>query len=255
MIFPNTVSPEAARRKVLQVARGAGLEQALPQQVSFTSLLSDIMDESAGAAYEKSTWSTFALSSVTGHVIDEKVLSAKLTPLESGNAYSYRLVLEARVVPVKGQRDPSLRLELEVNERVLRTGDELVVRARSSTDGYLYLFDFISDNSVMLMFPNSYLSDNAVKAGQWLEVPTQAERKRGIRYRVTLADELPTANETVYAVYCRKPIADLTGLINVSTGYATFTAGDQSFTDFQRLLAAHLLDHPVHKAVQLHIIH
>jgi len=188
LVFPTSVSPRKARQQVLQTARGAGLEQALPQKVSFTSLLSDIMDETAGAAFEKSTWSTFALSSVTGHLVDEKILSTDLQQLEGG-AYRYRIVLEARVVPVKGERDPSLRLELEVNERLLKAGDELVIRARTSTDGYLYVFNFLSDNSVMLMFPSAAMPDNAVSAGEWLEIPTRQERSRGLHYRVAADPE------------------------------------------------------------------
>ncbi len=253
LVFPASVSPGKARQQVLQTARGAGLEQALPQKVSFTSLLSDIMDETAGAAFEKSTWSTFALSSVTGHLVDEKILSTDLQPLEGG-AYRYRIVLEARVVPVKGERDPSLRLELEVNERLLKTGDELVVRARSSVKGYLYVFDFLSDNSVMLMFPNAAMADNAVSAGDWLEMPTRQERAQGLHYRVAAAPGAPTTNETIYAVFTRQPIAELSGLMSIPEGYVTFSAGDKSFTDFQRWLAEIPLGQRTEKAVQLHII-
>ena len=253
LVFPGSVSPQKARQQLLQTARAAGLEQALPARVSFTALLSDIMDETGGAAFEKSTWSTFALSSVTGHLVDEKILSTDLQPLE-GNAYRYRMVLEARVVPVKGERDPSLRLELEVNERLLKGGDELIIRARPSADGFLYVFDFLSDNSVMLVFPNAAMADNAVVAGQWLEMPTRQERARGLHYRVAADPDAPTTNETVYAVFSRQPIADLSGLINVPEGYAVFSAGDASFTDFQRWLAEIPLGQRVEKAVQLHIV-
>ncbi len=124
LVFPASVAPQMARQEALQVARIAGLEQALPPTVSFTSLLSDIMDETAGAAFEKSTWSTFALSSATGHLVDEKILSADLQPME-GNAYRYRIVLEARVEPVKGARDPSLHLDLEMMGRKPKIGQAL----------------------------------------------------------------------------------------------------------------------------------
>ncbi|UCD37818.1 MAG: hypothetical protein JSW54_13515, partial [Fidelibacterota bacterium] len=97
LVFPASLSPAQARQRALQTARAAGLEQALPAKVSFTSLLSDIMDETGGAAYEKSTWSTFALSSVSGHLVDEKILSTDLQPMDD-NAYRYRMVMEARVV-------------------------------------------------------------------------------------------------------------------------------------------------------------
>jgi hypothetical protein len=253
LVFPGSVSPAQARQEALQTARAAGMEQALPAKISFTSLLSDIMDETAGAAYEKSTWSTFALSSVTGHLVDEKILSTDLQPLE-GNAYRYRIVMEARVVPVKGERDPSLRLDLEVNERLLTEGDELIIKARPSADGYLYVFDFLSDNSVMLMFPNGAMQDNAVSSGEWLEMPTRQERARGLHYRIAAAPDALTTNETIYAVFTRQPIADLSGLIDVPEGYVSFSAGDDSFTDFQRWLAEIPLGQRVEKAVQLHIV-
>jgi len=253
LVFPNSMAPEQARQEVLQTARAAGLEQALPPEVSFTSLLSDIMDETAGGAYEKSTWSTFALSSLTGYIIDEKILSTALLPL-AGDAYRYRMVMEARVVPVKGARDPAIHLDLDVAERLLKTGDELIIRVQPSIDGHLYIFDFLSDQSVMLMFPNAYLKNNAVKAGETLEIPTPGERSRGIRYRVAANPELPTTNETIYAVLSRQPIANLAGLINVQEGYVTFTAGEESFTRFQRWLAEIPLGQRVEKAVQIHII-
>ena len=254
LVFPGSVAPRQAHLETLQAARAGGLERALPKEVSFTSLLSDIMDETAGSAYEKSTWSTFALSSVTGHIIDEQVISSNLTQLAAGGAYRYRIVLDARVVPVKGERDPSLRLDLKVNERLLNSGDELIISARPSRDGYLYIFNFLSDNSVMLMFPNAHLPDNAVTGGTWLEIPTVAERNRGIRYRVAAPPGVGTANETIYAVFTRRPIADLRALIDVPDGYASFSAGDDSFTDFQRWLAEIPLSQRIERAVQLHIV-
>ena len=253
LVFPESMPPGKAYQEVLQTARAAGLEMALPAEVSFISLLSDIMDETAGAAFEKSTWSTFALSSVSGHLVDENVMYKRWWPIE-GNAYRYRIQMEARVVPVKGERDPSLRLDLEVNERLLKAGDELIIRARPSADGYLYVFDFLSDNSVMLMLPNAAMPDNAVSAGTWLEMPTRQERARGLHYRVAADPGAPTTNETIYAVFTRQPIADLSGLINVPEGYVSFSAGDESFTDFQRWLSEISLSQRIEKAVQLHII-
>ena len=253
MVFPGSLPPDQARQRTLQAARTAGLEQALPAKVSFTSLLSDIMDETAGTAFERSTWSTFAISSATGLIVDEKILSEQLLPLE-GNAYSYRVILDARVEPVRGERDPSLHLELDVNERLLEDGDALIVRAKASADGYLYVFYFLGDNSVMLLFPNAVMAENAVSAGQWLELPSTQERARGLQLRVAAQPDVATTNETIYAVFSRQPIADLSSLTTVTEGYVSFTAGDKSYTDFQRWLAEIPLGQRVERAIQLHII-
>jgi hypothetical protein len=60
----------------------------------------------------------------------------------------------------------------------------VVITARSSENGYLYLFDFLADNSVLLMFPNPISPDNAIKANRPLQIPTATEQKRGIAYTV-----------------------------------------------------------------------
>lgn len=253
LVFPATTAPRQARQTTLQAARTAGLERALPPEVSMTSLLSDVMDETMGAAYEKSTWSTFALSSVVGHVVDEKILSEELLPLESG-VYRYRIALEARVVPVVGDRDPSLGLELTVNERLLADGDELIIRARASQPGYIYLFNFLGDNSVTLLFPNRIMTEGKLEANRWLEIPTSQERARGIRYRVAADPDLATTTETLFALFSRQPIAELGSLISVEANYVKFSAGDASFTRFQRWLSKIPLSQRVEKALQLHIV-
>ncbi len=253
LVFPATIAPRQARQTTLQAARTTGLERALPAEISMTSLLSDVMDETAGAAYEKSTWSTFALSSVAGHLVDEKILAEELLPLASG-AYRYRVALEARVVPVVGQRDPSLGLELTVNERLLSDGDELIIRARASRPGYIYLFNFLGDNSVMLLYPNRIMTEAKLQANRWLEIPTSQERAQGIRYRVAADPDLATTTETLFALFSRQPIAELGSLISVEANYIRFSAGDESFTRFQRWLSSIPLNQRVEKALQLHIV-
>ena len=253
IVYPATTSPSEARRATLQAARAAGLVKALPATISMTSLLSDMMDETAGAAYEKSTWSTFALSSVAGHLVDEKILSDRMEPM-AGSAFRYRIALEARVVPVKGSRDPSLGLEVELNDRLLEDGDELIIKARSTRDGYLYVFNFLSDQSVTLLYPNGQMRQPRIAAGEWTELPSRSERERGIRYRVAANPDLPTTTETIFCLFSRQPIADLGSLTTVGTDYVSFSAGDKSFTRFQQWLSEIPLNQRVERAVQLHIV-
>jgi len=253
MVFAATTSPSEARQATLQTARTAGLEMALPATISMTSLLSDVMDETAGSAYEKSTWSTFALSSVAGHIVDEKILTDRMEPLE-GSAFRYRIALEARIVPVKGTRDPSLGLEVEVNDRLLEEGDELIIRARPSRDGYLYIFNFLSDQSVTLLYPNKHMRESQLTGGVWFQLPSRVERQRGIQYRVAANPDLPTTTETIYCLFSRQPIADLGSLTTVGIDYVSFSAGDESFTRFQQWLSEIPLSQRVERAVQLHIV-
>jgi hypothetical protein len=212
------------------------------------------MAEDAGAAMEQSTWSTFAFSTVAGYIIDETILAAELLSGTKPGAYDYRIVLEARVEPVKGERNPALRLEIDVAERYLKHGDELVVKVRSTRDGYLYIFDFLSDNSVLLMYPNALMTAAVIPGGEWLEIPTEQERARGIRYRVAANPDVITTTESIYAVFTINPIADLDDLLKIQKDHVQFSAGDASFTNFQRWLSEIPLDQRAEKAVQIHIV-
>ncbi|MFC1481914.1 DUF4384 domain-containing protein [Candidatus Neomarinimicrobiota bacterium] len=252
--FANSVAPDQARNQTLNAARAGGLEKSIPPEISFSSLLTDIMAEEAGAAMEQSTWSTFAFSTVSGYIIDETILASELLTGAKPGAYDYRVVLEARVEPVKGERNPALRLEVDVAERYLKDGDELVVKVRSTRAGYLYIFDFLSDNSVLLMYPNAMLEAAAIPGGEWLEIPTDQERARGIHFRVAADPDVITTTESIYAVFTLNPIARLDDLIKIQRDYVQFSAGDASFTNFQRWLAEIPLGQRTEKAVRIHIV-
>ena len=252
--FANSVAPDKARNITLNAARAGGLEQSVPPEVSFTSLLTDIMAEEAGAAMEHTTWSTFAFSTVSGYIIEATILAAELLSGPKPGSYAYRVVLEARVEPVKGERNTALRLEVDVAERFLKDGDELIVKVRSTRAGHLYIFDFLSDNTVMLMYPNAFMQATAIESDEWLEIPTEEERTRGIRYRVAANPAEITTTESIYVVFTLNPIANLDELIKVQKDYVQFSAGDASFTNFQRWLAEIPLGQRTEKAVQIHIV-
>lgn len=62
-----------------------------------------------------------------------------------------------------------------------RIGDTLTVYFRAERDCHVTLFDFTSSGSIHVLFPNAFMKDNAVKAGQLYALPTA---EAGFKIRV-----------------------------------------------------------------------
>jgi len=248
--FPETESLVSAKNKTLAFARQCALQKAVPEEVAVTSLLTDFSAETKGISQEQTAYSIFALSSVAGYITEQKVLDLTIIPLEN-NLIKCRIKLKAKVEPTQGERNPALALKLQVNDNYLPNGSALTIKARASQPGYLYLFDFMADNNVLLMYPNEYDENNKMPAGEWVEIP-QAE------YRFTVYG-MPVAEvttETLFGILCVNPIAGIEDFQNVQPKDhlpGSIVPGD-SFTEFQKWLARVPLSQRTEQTLQIHIV-
>ncbi|MBU4443771.1 DUF4384 domain-containing protein, partial [bacterium] len=170
--FEDTESFATAKQKTLDFARQCALQKALPEEVAITSLLTDFSGQSGDIYEEQTTYSIFALSSVSGYITEQKIELAKIVGFEK-NIFEYSVKLRAKIQPTTGERNPAISLELQVKNNFIKDGEKLVVLAKPSVDGYLYLFDFMANNSVLLMLPNRYMKENFIKANKWLRFPPE----------------------------------------------------------------------------------
>jgi len=74
MPFNNNVSPGQAKQSLLEALRNKAISLKIPPTVEVSSLLSDMMGESNGVISEKSTWSGFFKSTVSGVITAEEIL-------------------------------------------------------------------------------------------------------------------------------------------------------------------------------------
>jgi len=216
-----------------------------------SSVLTDLRAESGRQAMEQTAINLFAISTQAGYIVDEKVIIA--TPTFEKEMLIYRIKLQALVEPTQGERNPALSLDLSINRNVLKSGERLVVTAKSSENGYLYLFDFLADNSVLLMFPNPISPDNAIKAGIPLQIPTAVEQKKGIFYKVQADPNKPVTAEAIFGVFCKNRIAEIDNFQTVRKDFTVLSAGEQSFTDFQKWLVRVPLSQRVEKVIPIQI--
>jgi len=251
-VFDENTSLAEARNRTIAFARQEAIRRAVPEEIHNVSLITDKQAQTGKAAEEQTAYSIFAMATQSGMIIEEKIESCQ--PTFRDNMLYYRVRLCARIQPVQGERNPALALELGVNSMTLKNGEKLMITVQANHDGYLYLFDFLSDNSVQLMFPNSDSKNNLIAANKRFTLPTPAETAQGIYYKVTARPDMQVTAETIYAVFCLSPIAGIDKFSSIQKGYATFTAGDESFTQFQRWLAAVPLSQRVEKAIPIHIV-
>lgn len=250
--FPLNITPAEARNQTLAVARQEAIRQAVPEEVLDVSLFTDKQAQIGKAVEEETAHSIFALSTRAGMIVEEKILQDE--PEIRKKMLYYHMRLQAGVQPVQGRRDPSLDLQLKVNDHNLRDGEKLIITAQANRDGYLYIFNFLSDNSVQLLFPNGFTRNNFIKANQAFTLPTKAEEAQGIAYKVVARKDVKVTNEVIYAVFSLKPIAGWEKFSQVQQGYVNWSAGDESFARFQRWLLAVPLDQRLEREAPIHII-
>ena len=112
------------------------------------------------------------------------------------------------------------------SSKTFRDGDEIVLHAKASKDCYVNVLNILSNDQVILLFPNSYDSDNRLFAGKDFEWPTKRLRNRGVRFRVNLPKDTEQATEMLLVVATR----DSVGLDFATSASDSFTALDYQTT-------------------------
>ncbi|UFS71717.1 DUF4384 domain-containing protein [Geomonas sp. RF6] len=128
---------------------------------------------------------------------------------DGANPNLFRVRLKALVRPVLPKEGEGLDLKLSVDRSVLKEGEEVKIYYQSNRDCYVYLFSIAADNSVTLLFPNSEMKDNFVKADAGMVFPPEASslRLRPLR----LPGSKGTVQEKVKLVATKKKEIILTG--------------------------------------------
>ncbi len=251
-IFSNSVSPDKAKQELLQILRNDAVSRKVHANVEVTSLLTDVMSEVEGEANEQTTWAGFFKTTVSGVITQEEILSDQLIPLEGKENYEKKMTLKAYVEPVQGQRDPGFYVDVELENNMLKSGDELAFSVTPSKDCYLYVFNLMADQNILLMFPNDYMEENFVPEGERIQIPDSGIRNHAKFKVASMPGELITA-ESVYIVCSREELPMIKGLPKIGTSMPVFSANSQSFIKLQRWLTNIPLDQRVEKNLIYHV--
>ena len=181
--LPWRVSRPKARENMLNDLRNEAVSKKVGTKVEITTLLTDLVSATNEYGYEQSAWSGFFKSTISGIITKEIIEKDSLKDLGSENGYELQLICNFYVVPVEGNRDPGFVINANLANNMLNDGDELIINLKSSKSCYVYMFNLMADNNVMMIYPNEYMEDNYIKSENNITVPDDEIRKY-LKFRV-----------------------------------------------------------------------
>jgi len=242
--YPTSMAPAKARADMLAWMRELALEKALPQNVHLTSMISDVYVERNNDFDEATARSVFMVSSSAGLIVREEVLDENTIFPKKSDVYRYKMKYRATVEALDKTYASGLDLKVEISETNLRHNEEFDLSVTASRDGFLYIFDFLPDNSVALSFPTLSFENNRIKANEPWQQKMTAVIEEGEEHSI----------ETLYFVFSTEAIAGWYDFrSNRDANDLVFSAGQESFTMFQNWLFKSDPAKRVEKMAQLHI--
>lgn len=118
----------------------------------------------------------------------------------------YKVRMRIKVAKDSGSRDPYFNLEASCNRAAFKEGDEMQIKIRPTKECYLYLFNILEDDKVIRLLPNSYQSNNFVKANELLIFPSLEDKNKGITLIAHLPKGKEGTTETIYLLALKKPL-------------------------------------------------
>ncbi len=250
--FPTSISLDQARIDCLTAAREKAITQSLPENISISSLITNIYTENGDRFSDSTAKSIFSISSIGGYIINEEIISSQIISAEK-SLFTYEIILKAKVKPDIGNPSNNLSMEINVNNNVLSNKDELIIEVTTNNDGFLYLFNFLENQTVYLINPNKYLPEFRINANQTIQIPSKKQRDSGLTLRVKSLPEKDVTIETIFAVFTINKIHNLNMFKEISIEDSVFDGEKESFLNFQKWLSNISLDQRIEKGIQIHI--
>ncbi len=200
---------EEARREAEDNACREAIEYFSGVQVSSSS--SYVLGESERMDVDKYSQ---IINSVSAGLILKKI--PLMEPSVIPNTTDMEVKLKVKVGKQKGKSDPKFKLRSSLDREYYKHGEEMTISVTPSIDCYLNILNFSSNDSVYILFPNTLLENNFVKASEKFLLPSEEHRERGIRFRVGL---LPGKEEDLemIKILATKENIPFTALSSIST--------------------------------------
>ena len=182
-------------------------------------------------------------SLVRGIVLEEQVIEEGVRQFETGagpKAFQYATRLRAKVKPVRMERRGNFALKAELNKTVFSEGEEMQIRAVSTKDAYLHIFNVGQDDTVTVLLPSRYAQANLVSAQKEFVFPSDEQRSVGIRLKAFPPTGTRKAVEKIKLIATIKHIDLAQGKVPEG-GFKVYHGKDTTFvTDLLKMLS--LLD-------------
>lgn len=183
----------------------------------------------------------FIHSIAYGHVIEEKNIQwqTEIIPPENPSAppiINLKLTMQARVKPVNEKPDPSFKVKLSLNRNSFNSGDEVIFTISSTKDCYITIINLAANDSVYVLYPNTYHKNNYIQSDKIFTFPSFNDRESGFHIRVSALSEHKKDNEIVKIVATKEKVDFLFGL-SLSQGFGLMGTPKMAITQLARRLS------------------
>ena len=250
--FTDDITRRDAKVNLLREMRNEAVNKKVGTTVEVTQLLTDVMSATGDESFEQSAWSGFFRSTVSGVITDERQEKNEIQHFKEGEGFELDLGYSFYVQPVTGHRDPGFWMYSELENDMLKEGEKLVMRIKPGKDAHIYIFNLMADNNALLMFPNDYMQDNFIAAGETLIVPDPKVQKH-ISFRVGTMPGQKLTSESVYIICTKQKVPVIESLPKIGKSKQVFSGNSQNFIELQRWLTGIPLDQRIEKVLLYHV--
>jgi len=164
-----------------------------------------------------------------GIITEKEILKDEIISRE--NRLIKVVTIKVKVDKQKGEKDPSFQITTNLNREYFKDSEEMELSIKSSKDCYLTILNICSNDSVYVIFPNKFRSDNFIKSGELFQLPNPNDKKIGLYFPVNL---LPNKNEDLemIKVIATKQKIDFSSIYSFSA-YGTYQS---TLMDLQKWL-------------------
>ncbi|TSA00843.1 MAG: DUF4384 domain-containing protein [Nitrospiraceae bacterium] len=141
-----------------------------------------------------------------GRILKEVVIGHG--PRDAGECAGCRYAAHIRacIVPLADHSDKGFKVDVSLNRTRFVDGDEGLIQVMATRDAYLYIYSVDVDWNAAMLFPNDFVADNHVKAGQALIFPSEDLKKRGVRVKARLPAGATVSAEMIRVIASKEPL-------------------------------------------------
>ncbi len=209
--YSSVVTPEEGWSRARQDAEANAIRKALGIIVNartFQATAETMQGNKPGDFL--SLFTELNTTTTSGRIIAETVLDSTLTTQSNIPVYSVKIA--ATVAKDNGEPDPAFQIEVRLDKEMyydrgnIERNDAVHFAITASQDCYLYIFDIMANDSVLLLIPNVYFPDNSYSVSEGAEGFARKLAKLPFQLRVGLPPKKDITTEMIYVVALKKKI-------------------------------------------------
>ncbi len=138
-----------------------------------------------------------------GIILDKKVISEQIITID--NAIFSRVTVHVKIGQQMGEKDPYFSLDASLNKEHFQEFETLEIYCVPTKNCYLTILNICSNDTVYVLFPNSYREVNFVKEGERFEFPNKDDNNIGLSLPVRLLPGKITDSEIIKILATKEP--------------------------------------------------